>query len=170
MDVDILLWGGTHRFEAFEMEGRFFVNPGSATGAFSTGYWPEGEEPTPSFCLMDVSLGYYESPGSPVCMCMLTSKTGPRRCARAVCLPAQDRCQWKRDGRRREGVVPQEWPGCFMISVFFSPCIFYLYIPQRVCAIMTFLFFSFLFFCSHSYIWPLYFTVNVPILPVGIFA
>lgn len=55
MDVDILLWGGTHRFEAFEMEGRFFINPGSATGAFSTGYWPEGEEPTPSFCLMDVS-------------------------------------------------------------------------------------------------------------------
>ena len=56
MDVDILLWGGTHRFEAFEMEGRFFVNPGSATGAMSTGFWPEGEEPTPSFCLMDVSL------------------------------------------------------------------------------------------------------------------
>lgn len=56
MDVDILLWGGTHRFEAFEMEGRFFVNPGSATGAFSTGYFPEGQEPVPSFCLMDVSL------------------------------------------------------------------------------------------------------------------
>lgn len=55
MDVDILLWGGTHRFEAFEMEGRFFVNPGSATGAISTSYWPDGEEPTPSFCLMDVS-------------------------------------------------------------------------------------------------------------------
>lgn len=56
MDVDILLWGGTHRFEAFELEGRFFVNPGSATGALNTGYCPEGEEPTPSFCLMDVSL------------------------------------------------------------------------------------------------------------------
>jgi vacuolar protein sorting-associated protein 29 len=55
MDVDILLWGGTHRFEAFEMEGRFFINPGSATGAMSSGFWPEGEEPTPSFCLMDVS-------------------------------------------------------------------------------------------------------------------
>ncbi|RDW76271.1 vacuolar protein sorting-associated protein 29 [Aspergillus mulundensis] len=54
MDVDILLWGGTHRFEAFELEGRFFVNPGSATGALSTGYWPEGEDPTPSFCLMDI--------------------------------------------------------------------------------------------------------------------
>lgn len=55
MDVDILLWGGTHRFEAFEMEGRFFINPGSATGALSSGYSAEGEEPTPSFCLMDVS-------------------------------------------------------------------------------------------------------------------
>ncbi|KAI7354426.1 hypothetical protein KC354_g11143 [Hortaea werneckii] len=33
MDVDVLCWGGTHRFEAYEMEGKFFVNPGSATGA-----------------------------------------------------------------------------------------------------------------------------------------
>lgn len=56
MDVDVLLWGGTHRFEAYELEGKFFVNPGSATGAFSTGWWAEGEEPTPSFCLMDVSV------------------------------------------------------------------------------------------------------------------
>lgn len=56
MDVDVLLWGGTHRFEAFEMEGRFFINPGSATGAMSSGFWPDNEEPTPSFCLMDVSL------------------------------------------------------------------------------------------------------------------
>ncbi|KAK2760865.1 Vacuolar protein sorting-associated protein 29 [Arachnomyces sp. PD_36] len=54
MDVDILLWGGSHKFEAYELEGRFFVNPGSATGAFSTGWWPEGEDPVPSFCLMDV--------------------------------------------------------------------------------------------------------------------
>lgn len=65
MDVDILLWGGTHRFEAFEMEGHFFINPGSATGALSSGYWPAGEEPTPSFCLMDVSRRYrgYRSAG-----------------------------------------------------------------------------------------------------------
>lgn len=54
MDVDVLLWGGTHKFEAYELEGKFFINPGSATGAFSSGWWPEGEEPTPSFCLMDV--------------------------------------------------------------------------------------------------------------------
>lgn len=54
MDVDVLLWGGTHKFEAYELEGKFFINPGSATGAFSTGWQAEGEEPTPSFCLMDV--------------------------------------------------------------------------------------------------------------------
>ncbi len=56
MDVDVLLWGGTHKFEAYELEGKFFVNPGSATGALGTGWWAEGEEPVPSFCLMDVSL------------------------------------------------------------------------------------------------------------------
>ena len=56
MDVDVLLWGGTHKFEAYELEGKFFVNPGSATGAMGTGWLAEGEEPTPSFCLMDVSI------------------------------------------------------------------------------------------------------------------
>lgn len=54
MDVDVLLWGGTHKFDAYEMEGKFFVNPGSATGAMTTGWWPEAEDPTPSFVLMDV--------------------------------------------------------------------------------------------------------------------
>lgn len=56
MDVDVLLWGGTHRFEAYEVEGKFFVNPGSATGAGGWGWGGEGEEVVPSFCLMDVSL------------------------------------------------------------------------------------------------------------------
>lgn len=55
LDVDVLLWGGTHRFEAYELEGKFFVNPGSITGAMTTNPWPEGEDPTPSFVLMDVS-------------------------------------------------------------------------------------------------------------------
>lgn len=54
MDVDVLLWGGTHKFEAYELEGKFFVNPGSATGAFSTAWNADDEEPVPSFCLMDV--------------------------------------------------------------------------------------------------------------------
>ncbi|EPQ31201.1 uncharacterized protein PFL1_01388 [Pseudozyma flocculosa PF-1] len=39
MDADILLTGHTHRFEAFELDGRFFVNPGSATGAWHP-IWP----------------------------------------------------------------------------------------------------------------------------------
>ncbi|MCJ1243495.1 Vacuolar protein sorting-associated protein 29 [Trapelia coarctata] len=52
MDVDVLLWGGTMRFEAYELEGKFFVNPGSATGVGGCG-WGE-EEGVPGFCLMDV--------------------------------------------------------------------------------------------------------------------
>ncbi|KAI0200627.1 vacuolar protein sorting-associated protein [Astrocystis sublimbata] len=54
LDVDVLCWGGTHRFDAFEYMDKFFVNPGSATGAYSTGWTKEGEEMVPSFCLMDV--------------------------------------------------------------------------------------------------------------------
>jgi len=54
LDVDVLCWGGTHRFDAFEYMDKFFVNPGSATGAFTTGWAAEGEdEMVPSFCLMD---------------------------------------------------------------------------------------------------------------------
>ncbi|KAL9100541.1 MAG: hypothetical protein Q9163_004098 [Psora crenata] len=54
MDVDVLLWGGTMKFEAYELEGKFFVNPGSATGAMGTGWVAEGEDVIPTFCLMDV--------------------------------------------------------------------------------------------------------------------
>ncbi|CAG8808320.1 25924_t:CDS:2, partial [Racocetra persica] len=51
MDADILLTGHTHRFEAIEYEGKFFVNPGSATGAYS-GF--STEDIKPSFVLMDI--------------------------------------------------------------------------------------------------------------------
>ncbi|KEF56064.1 uncharacterized protein A1O9_07645 [Exophiala aquamarina CBS 119918] len=54
MDVDVLLWGGTHKFEAYELEGKFFVNPGSGTGAFTSNWTAIDEEPVPSFCLMDI--------------------------------------------------------------------------------------------------------------------
>lgn len=60
LDVDVLcVGGGTHRFECFEYMDKFFVNPGSATGAFSPGWALPGdneeeEEVVPSFCLMDV--------------------------------------------------------------------------------------------------------------------
>ncbi|KAJ1847104.1 Vacuolar protein sorting-associated protein 29, partial [Coemansia sp. RSA 2708] len=49
LDVDVLVTGGTHRFEAYEEQGRFFVNPGSITGAFS----PGEPQPIPSFVLME---------------------------------------------------------------------------------------------------------------------
>ncbi|KAK0626058.1 vacuolar protein sorting-associated protein 29 [Podospora aff. communis PSN243] len=54
LDVDVLCWGGTHKFECFEYMDKFFVNPGSATGAFSTNWAAEDDEVVPSFCLMDV--------------------------------------------------------------------------------------------------------------------
>ncbi|RUO96039.1 vacuolar protein sorting-associated protein 29-like protein [Jimgerdemannia flammicorona] len=52
MDVDVLLTGHTHRFEAFENEGKFFINPGSATGAYSG--IPGTGDVIPSFVLMDI--------------------------------------------------------------------------------------------------------------------
>ncbi|EGW34638.1 uncharacterized protein SPAPADRAFT_57688 [Spathaspora passalidarum NRRL Y-27907] len=42
LDVDILIWGGSHRVEAYTLDGKFFVNPGSATGAI-TFDWPDNE-------------------------------------------------------------------------------------------------------------------------------
>ncbi|CAM9786620.1 unnamed protein product [Lampetra fluviatilis] len=48
--ADIIITGHTHRFEAFESEGRFYINPGSATGAYS----PLDSNVVPSFVLMDI--------------------------------------------------------------------------------------------------------------------
>ena len=53
LDCDILVTGHTHTFSAYEAEGKLFINPGSATGAFSPSF-KLTEEPTPSFVLMDV--------------------------------------------------------------------------------------------------------------------
>ncbi|KAG0152546.1 hypothetical protein CROQUDRAFT_649982 [Cronartium quercuum f. sp. fusiforme G11] len=47
LDVDVLVTGATHRFEAFEFESKFFINPGSATGAF-TPTWPLNPPPRPT--------------------------------------------------------------------------------------------------------------------------
>ncbi|KAI7831063.1 hypothetical protein BX661DRAFT_92538 [Kickxella alabastrina] len=52
MDVDVLVTGNTHRFEAYEEQGRFFINPGSVTGSFS----PLEVAPIPSFVLMEVKM------------------------------------------------------------------------------------------------------------------
>ncbi|NWQ97396.1 VPS29 protein, partial [Burhinus bistriatus] len=50
LDVDILISGHTHRFEAFEHEKKFYINPGSATGAYSA----LEMNIIPSFVLMDI--------------------------------------------------------------------------------------------------------------------
>lgn len=39
LDVDVMLWGGTQNVEAYTLENKFFVNPGSCTGAFNAD-WP----------------------------------------------------------------------------------------------------------------------------------
>lgn len=51
LDVDVLILGDTHKFQAYRHEGRFVISPGSATGAFT----PSLPKPTPSFVLMDVN-------------------------------------------------------------------------------------------------------------------
>lgn len=104
MDVDVLLWGGSHKFEAYEMEGKFFVSPGSATGAMGTGWWPDGEEPVPSFVLMDVSIG--SSLRDEVVM-VLIDCAGTRRCGGILRIPAQDRRERRRNSRSRKGILPE---------------------------------------------------------------
>lgn len=53
LDVDILIYGHSHKFAAYEHEGRFYINPGSATGA----YHPLQSDTVPSFVLMDIQGG-----------------------------------------------------------------------------------------------------------------
>jgi vacuolar protein sorting-associated protein 29 len=50
LDVDVLITGHTHAHTAFEYDGKFFVNPGSATGAYS----PLTPNAVPTFVLMDI--------------------------------------------------------------------------------------------------------------------
>lgn len=50
LDVDILITGHTHKFEAFEHENKFYINPGSATGA----YTPLDSDISASFVLLDI--------------------------------------------------------------------------------------------------------------------
>lgn len=114
LDVDVLCWGGTHKFECFEYMDKFFVNPGSATGAFSTGWGTgegEEEEVVPSFCLMDVRCAPHRpflferccywprvardlvAGGKPrfALEAELTrSNLGPRHITDAVCVPTEE--------------------------------------------------------------------------------
>ncbi|KAF5309571.1 hypothetical protein D9619_012421 [Psilocybe cf. subviscida] len=51
MDVDVLISGHTHVFQAIQYDNKFFVNPGTATGAWSGSF---NGDPIPSFALMDI--------------------------------------------------------------------------------------------------------------------
>lgn len=51
LDVDILITGHTHKFEAYEHENKFYINPGSATGSFNA---LDSDKIVPSFVLMDI--------------------------------------------------------------------------------------------------------------------
>ncbi|ESX00113.1 hypothetical protein KL918_004898 [Ogataea parapolymorpha] len=55
MDVDILIYGSTHKVEAYTLDGRFFVNPGSATGAFSTSKMDQEDVDTVEAYLAEVN-------------------------------------------------------------------------------------------------------------------
>ena len=50
LDVDILVHGGTHKASAYIYENHFFLDPGSATGAFTA----TNPSPKPSFILLNV--------------------------------------------------------------------------------------------------------------------
>ncbi|KAL3828537.1 hypothetical protein ACJIZ3_017339 [Penstemon smallii] len=50
LDVDILVTGHTHQFTAYKHEAGVVINPGSATGAFSSMTY----DVNPSFVLMDI--------------------------------------------------------------------------------------------------------------------
>ena len=50
LDVDILVSGHTHELQLWESDTKIFINPGSATGAYS-GF---NLDATPSFVLMDI--------------------------------------------------------------------------------------------------------------------
>ena len=63
LDVDILVTGHTHQFEAFEENGKIFINPGSATGAYSpfAKYAPSFPPPPSIFCFYVLLCSIYIS-------------------------------------------------------------------------------------------------------------
>jgi vacuolar protein sorting-associated protein 29 len=53
LNVDVLISNGTHIFNAYDRNDRFYVDPGSATGAFT--FDADEDEIYPSFVLMDLN-------------------------------------------------------------------------------------------------------------------
>jgi putative phosphoesterase len=94
LDVDVLCWGGTHRFDAYEYMDKFFVNPGSATGAMPTGWMADGEEMVPSFCLMDVSPHDKRVSSTSLSAELIRCPLGPRYFSHTLRLSVTQRCEW----------------------------------------------------------------------------
>ena len=108
MDADVLVLGGSHAFEAYKHEGRFVINPGSATGAFH----PLLKDPVPGFVLLDIDGTKVWGVGDGMCtwyvcvcvcgifvgvLCALTVDT-PRFPGHGVCVrAARRRCQGRQD-------------------------------------------------------------------------
>lgn len=84
---------------------KFFVNPGSATGAFTAGWGKDGEEPVPSFCLMDVRI--CEGPMAVVPQAsdsrILTNWEGSRNLIDPIRLPITQGRQRERERGSGEG-------------------------------------------------------------------
>ena len=60
LDVDILVTGHTHQNNVVEYEGKFYINPGSITGAYnpvSVNGADGNNNVVPSFILMDIQSG-----------------------------------------------------------------------------------------------------------------
>ena len=77
LDVDVLITGHTHEFKAYKYEDRLFINPGSATGAYS----PLRATTRPSFVLMDVD-------GQRLVAYVYQLVDGEVKVDKIVCLPA----------------------------------------------------------------------------------
>lgn len=50
LDCDLLISGHTHQQSVTQYDGKYFINPGSVTGAYS----PQNPDPKPSFILMAI--------------------------------------------------------------------------------------------------------------------
>mmetsp|Transcript_7287 Transcript_7287/g.10855 ORF Transcript_7287/g.10855 Transcript_7287/m.10855 type:complete len:234 (+) Transcript_7287:73-774(+) len=54
LDCDILISGHTHKNEVMAHNGKWFINPGSITGAYSPSISPDSEPLIPSFILLAI--------------------------------------------------------------------------------------------------------------------
>lgn len=69
LDCDVLISGHTHQNAITQLDGKYFINPGSATGAYSA----TNSDPKPSFILIavqgdDIVAFIYELIDDEVCV------------------------------------------------------------------------------------------------------